>query len=259
MRNKQVLYELLEDRASRYEQADFIADDPICIPHGFSKKEDAEIAGFLTATIAWGQRKTILRNAQNLIDRMDGSPHKFITSAKEGDLKSLEGFIHRTFNDTDLLYFVAALKEIYLKHGGLERVFTTAFRQDAGAVHAIHQFRQVFFSIDHPERTGKHVADPMRGSSAKRINMFLRWMVRSPHRGVDLGLWKDIRTSDLCIPLDVHTGNVARELKLLKRVQNDWKSVEELMSVLRKFDPEDPVKYDFALFGMGVYEGGKMR
>ena len=251
----QAVFELLENRAKRYEQADFIPDDPICIPRSMERKEDAEIAGFLAATLAWGNRKSILNNCHKLLARMDQAPHDFVLNATSNDLRRLEGFVHRTFNDTDLLYFMAALRMIYTEHGGLESVFAAAYRQDAGAAEAIHGFREVFFSLEHPERTRKHVADPLRGSTAKRLNMFLRWMVRSSDAGVDLGLWKQISPAQLYLPLDVHTGKVARKLGLLKRKQNDWKAVEEVTANLRMFDPNDPVRYDFALFGIGVYEG----
>lgn len=245
----------LEERWERYERPDFVQDDPIAIPRSFALKEDKEISGFITATIAWGNRKSIMNNAHALIQRMDYAPFEFVTRAGDHDLKQLEGFVHRTFNDTDVLYFVEALRHIYLKRGGLEAVFTSAFRQDGRAAGAIAQFRDVFFEIEHPARTGKHVSDPRKGSSAKRINMFLRWMVRSPQRGVDFGLWKGINPALLEVPLDVHTGNVARWLGLINRKQNDRKSVEELMKNLRRFDARDPAKYDFALFGTGVYEG----
>ena len=238
----------------KYESPEFIDSDPIQIPQSFTKKEDQEISGFLAATIAWGQRKTIINNAHSIVERMDQAPHDFILSAEDQDMKRLEGFVHRTFNDTDLLFFVASLRNIYRHHGGLETVFAHAITSKGQMGLAIAEFKKVFFSIEHPCRTTKHVADPTRGSSAKRINMYLRWMVRSKEKGVDLGIWNQISPSQLYVPLDVHTGNVARELGLLTRKQNDWKAVEELMEVLRSFDAEDPVKYDFALFGTGVFD-----
>lgn len=244
----------LDERHLMYESPEFIKEDPILIPKQFSAKEDIEISAFLTATIAWGNRRSIINNANRLMSIMDHSPAAFIKEASETELKRCEGFVHRTFNDTDLLFFIAALRNIYLNHGGLEDVFSAAFRQDGRADKAISSFRTVFFELEHPHRTGKHVANPDKGSSAKRINMFLRWMVRSADRGVDFGLWSGISPADLEVPLDVHTGNVARKLVILKRKQNDRKSVEELMGVLKNFDPIDPVKYDFALFGAGVYE-----
>lgn len=247
--------EFLEQRWERYERPDFVKDDPIAIPQQFALKEDKEIIGFVTATIAWGNRKSIMTNALSLVQRMDGAPHAFVTGASDQEMRSLEGFVHRTFNDTDLMVFVSALRHLYLHYDGLEGVFTSAFRQEGNAAGAIACFREVFFEVEHPDRTGKHVANPLKGSSAKRINMFLRWMVRSSDRGVDFGLWKEIDTALLEVPLDVHTGNVARRLGLLTRKQNDRKAVEELMTHLRRFDVKDPVKYDFALFGAGVYEG----
>lgn len=246
---------LLEDRAALYERPAFIKEDPVAIPHGFSGKEDIEISAFLSATIAWGQRPTIIRNAHRMMELMNHAPYEFLLHASPSELRALDGFVHRTFNGTDFLYFTEALRMIYREKGGLEKVFTDGFEEGGGPAHAIHRFRDVFFSIEHPARTTKHVADPLRGSTAKRINMFLRWMVRSADAGVDFGIWKGIRPSMLAIPLDTHTGNIARSLGLLKRKQNDWKSVEELMKVLRRFDPEDPVRYDFALFGLGMYEG----
>ncbi len=252
--SKAVVKALLDDRWQRYEQPGFIADDPIAIPRSLQAKEDQEIAGFLVATIAWGNRRGILTNARSLVERMDGAPHAFITQASGKALKRLEGFVHRTFNDTDLLYFTSALKRIYRDHGGLEGVFSDGFRNGGSAAAAIGHFNDVFFAGEHPERTRKHVADPRKGSSAKRINMYLRWMARSSERGVDLGIWTTIPVHLLELPLDVHTGNIARRLGILTRKQNDRKAVEEVMQVLRKFDPNDPVKYDFALFGMGVYE-----
>ncbi len=245
---------LLDERAALYERPGFISEDPLAIPHGFSRKEDIEISGFLSATIAWGQRPTIIRNAHRMMNLMDQAPFDFLMNAGPDELRKLDSFVHRTFNGTDFLYFTEALRMVYTEKGGLENVFTDAFNLGGGPAHAIHRFRDVFFSIEHPVRTTKHVADPLRGSTAKRINMYLRWMVRSSDAGVDFGLWRDIQPSMLAIPLDTHTGNVARQLGLLKRKQNDWKSVEELMKVLRSFDPDDPVRYDFALFGLGMYE-----
>lgn len=252
--SKAVVKALLDDRWQRYEKPEFISDDPIAIPRSLKTKEDQEIAGFLAATIAWGNRRSILTNARSLVERMDGAPHAFITQASDTELKRLEGFVHRTFNDTDLLYFAAALKRIYTENGGLEAVFLDGFRTEGSAAGAVSHFNEVFFAGEHPERTRKHVADPRKGSSAKRINMFLRWMARSSDRGVDLGIWTTIPVHLLELPLDVHTGNIARRLGILKRKQNDRKAVEEVMAILRKFDPSDPVKYDFALFGIGVYE-----
>lgn len=244
---KAELKDFLDHKYESFNNEAFIEEDPILIPHGFTKKQDVEISGFLAATIAWGQRKTIINNAKSMMERMDHDPHSYVMEATENDMKSLNGFVHRTFNDIDLKHFVVALRRIY-NDQGLEALF------QGGVLDGMQQLQQYFFPGDHPVRTQKHVANPLKGSSAKRINMFLRWMVRKDHRGVDFGLWKTVKPSQLFLPLDVHTGNVARQLKLLSRKQNDWKAVEEITQALRKFDPEDPIKYDFALFGLGVYE-----
>ena len=245
------LKEILDEAYDRFARPSFIELDPIRIPRAFTDRADAEVIGFLTATISWGQRKTIITNANKLVALMDHAPHAFVMNADATDLKHLDRFVHRTFNGIDLVYFVRAIKHLYRSHGGIEEAFLE--RGSLGNMaEGIARFKQRFFSIEHPERTRKHVADPSRGSNAKRINMFLRWMVRPADRGVDLGLWKRITPADLMVPLDVHTGRVGRELGLLHRKQDDWKAVEELTSSLRAFDPIDPVKYDLALFGLGV-------
>jgi uncharacterized protein (TIGR02757 family) len=245
------LKDLLDGAYNRYARPEFIADDPVAIPRSFVARADAETIGFLTATIAWGQRVTIIKNAKRLVDRMDGAPHDFVMNAGAADLSRLEGFVHRTFNGIDARHFVYGLRHLYNAYGGLEDAFMEDGRiGDMGA--AIARFKSRFFEPAHQARTRKHVADPGKGSNAKRINMYLRWMVRPDDRGVDLGLWKRIPASALHVPLDVHTGRVARELGLLKRAQDDWKSVVELTGQLREFDLEDPVKYDIALFGIGV-------
>jgi len=251
MIQQQEIYQLLEEKYNQFNRKSFIESDPISIPHLFCKKEDIEIAGFFAATIAWGQRKTIINNAQKLVELMDMEPYDFIINHEQKDLLRFKAFKHRTFNSIDLNYFINALRHIYLQKGGLEAVFST-YSNDMQK--NIHYFKQVFFEIEHPERTTKHVSDPLKNSSAKRINMYLRWMVRPDKRGVDFGLWKGIPTSNLMCPLDVHSGNVARKLGLLKRTQNDWKAVVELTNSLIQFDNEDPVKYDFSLFGLGVFE-----
>ena len=243
----------LEEKVQQYESFDFIEVDPILIPHQFSQKEDIEISGFLAATIAWGNRKSIINNAQKMMALMDQAPYDFIMNHKEDDLERFEGFVHRTFNADDLRYFVKALRYIYQEHQGLEQLFSRhATAQSLQG--AIHQFKQVFFSLPHQQRTQKHVSDPLKGSAAKRLNMYLRWMVRSNKNGVDFGLWKSLHPRQLSCPLDVHSGNVARKLKLLKRKQNDGKALAELDTALRKMDAEDPVKFDYALFGLGVFE-----
>ena len=246
------LKSFLDEKAEYYECLDFIENDPIQIPHQFNKKEDIEIAGFLTSIIAWGQRKTIINNAKKLMLWMDNDPHSFLLNHEESDLKQFTSFVHRTFNADDLLYFIYRLSKMYKEEGGLESVYTSLINNTGSVQTAISQFKQLFFSDEHLQRSEKHLPNPLKGSSAKRMNMYLRWMVRSDKKEVDFGLWKGISSSALYLPLDIHTGNVSRELGLLKRNQNDSKALEEVMIQLRKFDPVDPVKYDFALFGMGV-------
>ena len=250
---KPELKEFLDEKVELYNRPSFIESDPISIPHQFTEKQDIEIAGFLAATIAWGNRKMILRNANRIMELLDGSPYDFIVNHREKDLARMESFVHRTFNSDDLIYFVTALKHIYRNKGGLEHVFNKYKTADS-LQPAIHELHKIFFELPHLKRTEKHVSDPFKGSSAKKLNMFLRWMVRNDGRGVDFGVWKGIDPSQLFIPLDLHSGNTARKLGLLTRKQNDWKAVEELTAVLRKFDHSDPARYDFALFGLGVNE-----
>ncbi len=244
--------ELLDFKSDLYNNTAFIGLDPVSIPHRFERKEDIEIAGFLAAAISWGQRKTIIHNSVLLLELMDYDPYSFITGAEESDLNRFRSYSHRTFNGIDCIFFLKSLGNIYKHHGGLEQVFTQ--HAGEGIKKAIGHFREVFLSEPYPARTAKHLADPLKGSSAKRINMFLRWMVRNDQRGVDFGIWKGISPALLYCPLDLHTGNVARKLGLITRKQNDWFALEELMVHLRAFDPEDPVKYDFALFGLGIFE-----
>ncbi|MDX1362928.1 MAG: TIGR02757 family protein [Arenibacter latericius] len=250
---KKELKEFLDAKSEQYNRPDFLTTDPLQIPHQFSKKEDIEISGFLTATIAWGNRKSIIKNAERMMEMMGSSPHDFILNHQETDLDRFQDFVHRTFNSEDLTYFVRSLKNIYINHRGLESVFNKHSEPDSLQT-AISQFKSVFFELPHQARTTKHVSDPLKGSAAKRINMFLRWMVRNSETGVDFGIWKSISPSQLSCPLDVHSGNVARKLGLIKRKQNDGKALLELDTQLRKLDPLDPVKYDFALFGLGVFE-----
>ncbi|MBS1534077.1 MAG: TIGR02757 family protein [Bacteroidetes bacterium] len=248
------LKEFLNEKVDLYNRPDFIDLDPIQIPHKFTLKEDIEIAGFLAATLAWGNRKMIINSANKLINLMGNAPYDFVMSHSKTDLEQLDGFVHRTFNSTDARTFIQALQNIYNHHGGLEAIFS---RNASGnrLQKNIHEFRNVFFEIEHEARTQKHISDPLKNSAAKRINMYLRWMVRDDQRGVDLGIWKSISPAQLSCPLDVHSGNVARKLGLLTRKQNDFQALEELDANLRKFDAADPVKYDFALFGLGVFEG----
>lgn len=249
--NKHEIFELLEDKHDKFNRVSFIESDPISVPHLFSKKEDIEIAGFLTATISWGQRVTIIKNASKLVELMDLAPFDFVMNHTLKDLKRFDNFKHRTFNSEDVAFFITSLKNIYANHNGLEDVFAA---NPTDMQKSIHHFREVFFEINHPKRTKKHVSDSMNNSAAKRINMFLRWMVRNDNRGVDFGIWKKIEPKYLMCPLDVHSGNVARKLGLLNRTQNDWKATLELTENLRKFDKKDPIKYDFSLFGLGVFE-----
>ncbi|MDV6166949.1 TIGR02757 family protein [Flavobacterium sp. DG1-102-2] len=252
--NAEELRLFLDEKVLQYNKPDFIDSDPIQIPHLFTQKEDIEIAGFLAATIAWGNRKMIINNAKKMVTLMGNSPYDFVMSHKEHHLENLTGFVHRTFNDIDFTTFIKALRHIYLNHDGLEAVFAK-HQQPEGMHKAIHEFKKVFFEIEHQNRTQKHVSDPLAGSAAKRINMYLRWMARKDNTGVDLGIWKTISPSALSCPLDVHSGNVARKLGILIRKQNDGKALHELDTQLRLMDAEDPVKYDFALFGLGVFEG----
>jgi len=250
---KAELKEFLDAKVLEYNHPKFLESDPIQIPHQFTRKEDIEISAFLSATIAWGNRKSIINNATKLMNLMDNTPYDFVMNHSEDDLERLSPFVHRTFNGLDLGYFVTSLQNIYKNHSGLEAVFTEYQAKDSMQP-AISKFKEVFFELPHQTRTQKHVSDPNKGSAAKRINMFLRWMVRDNNTGVDFGLWKNIEPAKLSCPLDVHSGNVARKLKLLKRKQNDARALQELDKNLRKLDAADPVKYDFALFGLGVFE-----
>ncbi|OYX26491.1 MAG: TIGR02757 family protein [Flavobacteriales bacterium 32-35-8] len=251
--NKTELKEFLDTKVVQYNNPRFIESDPIQIPHQFSKKEDIEIAGFLAASIAWGNRKSIINNAKRLMDLLDNAPYDFVINHQETDLEKLQSFVHRTFNADDAVQFIKSLKHIYLNHNGLESVFAKHAENDSMQT-AISKFKTIFFEMEHLQRTQKHISDPLKNSAAKRINMFLRWMVRNDKTGVDFGIWKTLSPSQLSCPLDVHSGNVARKLGLLSRKQNDAKALLELDSELRKLDPNDPVKYDFALFGLGVFE-----
>ena len=243
----------LDEKVLEYNNPSFIESDPIQIPHQFTLKEDIEISGFLTATIAWGNRKMIIRNAHRMMELMGNSPFDFIQNHTGNDLLGIENFVHRTFNSEDFKFFIQSLKNIYDQHDGLEGIFSRNSTRNS-TQKAIHDFKQIFFEIPHLQRTTKHVSDPLNNSAAKRINMFIRWMVRNDRKGVDFGIWKNIFPSALSCPLDVHSGNVARKLGLLTRKQNDAKALKELDASLRKMDARDPVKYDFALFGLGVFE-----
>lgn len=252
--NQSELKSFLDEKVLQYNTLDFIESDPVQIPHLFSQKEDIEIAGFLSATIAWGNRKMIIKNSHKMMDLMGNSPYDFMLSHSEADLERLESFVHRTFNGQDFASFIKGLQHIYKNYNGLEAVF--AQHQEPNSMQkSISEFKKVFFEIEHQNRTQKHISDPINNSAAKRINMMLRWFCRQDNKGVDLGIWKSISPSLLSCPLDVHSGNVARKLGLLTRKQNDGKALAELDAKLRELDPNDPVKYDFALFGLGVFEG----
>jgi uncharacterized protein (TIGR02757 family) len=248
------LKEFLDLKVLQYNNPDFIPHDPIQVPHSFSTKKDVELAAFLVATISWGNRKSIIANAVKLMELMDQEPAQFIAQHNEQDLKRFDNFVHRTFNGEDCKTFMRSLKHLEVEYGGLEFAFAKAYKEQPNLQAAISQFKSQFFQVEHLARTQKHVSDPLKNSSAKRINMFLRWMVRNDNAGVDFGIWDSIPASALSLPLDVHTGNIARKLKLLKRKQNDAKAVLELDTALRKLDPVDPVKYDFALFGLGAFK-----
>ncbi len=252
--SQQELKAFLNEKVVAYNHPRFIESDPIQVPHRFQQKEDIEIAAFLTATIAWGNRKSIITSASRMMELMGHTPYDFVMRHQPHHLEKLQQFVHRTFNGEDLTQFIRSLRHVYDKYDGLEGVFAQ-YAERASLQPAITTFKELFFSIPHPKRSTKHISDPSKGSAAKRINMFLRWMVRRDGCGVDFGLWRTLSPSQLSCPLDVHSGKVARALNLLTRKQNDAKAVRELDQNLRALDPMDPVKYDFALFGLGVFEG----
>ena len=251
------LKSFLDEKAEQFNRPEFIINDPISVPHMFRKKEDIEIAGLFAAVLAWGQRVTIIRKCTELMSWMDNSPYDFIMNHRDQDLKRITDFRHRTFNGTDALYFIEALRSIYNHHASMEELFMVPPSEstiEAGLV----DFHQAFFSLPHyPHRTKKHLATPERKSTCKRINMYLRWMVRDDGRGVDFGIWKNISPRQLVCPCDVHVDRVARKLKLITRKQTDWLTALELTQALRKLDPRDPVRYDFALFGLGIDGWGR--
>lgn len=245
--------ELLDTKYLQYNRVGFIESDPVSIPHLFTKKEDIEIAGFLAATIAWGNRKSIIQNATKLMQWMDFEPHSFILNHTTKDQKPFLNFVHRTFNGNDCIFFLNALKHLYKTHNDLESVFKLGITPHSENIKpSLMAFRTAFLKTKHLSRSEKHISNPDAKSSAKRLCMYLRWMARPSEGGVDFGIWNSISPALLCLPLDVHTGRVSRELGLLKRTQNDWQAVEELTNTLKTFDKNDPVKYDFALFGIGV-------
>ena len=252
------VFELLERKIKEYNSSAFIENDPISVPHRFSKLQDIEIIGFWIAMLAWGNRKSIIASGNKLVELMDGAPHDFILNHQDTDLKRFLDFKHRTFNATDALYFIEFFKQHYQKCNSLEDAFVGRMDKWNVGINtgvALKNFHELFFSLeDSPHRTRKHIATPLRGSTCKRMNMFLRWMIRKDKSGVDFGLWKKIKPSQLLIPLDVHVDRTARKLGLIKRKQTDWETVIELTENLKQFDPKDPVKYDFALFGISVLD-----
>jgi uncharacterized protein (TIGR02757 family) len=242
--------DLLEEKTAQYNNRSFIPEDPICVPHLFTKKQDIEIAGFFAAMIAWGNRKSIVKNAKKIVELMGESPYEFIRDASPKEIKRLSVFVHRTFNGDDMIEYAKSLRRLYAKHESLEDYFLN----DSDELDRITVFRREFVKGMKSIHAVRHISNPETGSAAKRINMYLRWMVRSDKAGVDFGIWKRISPATLKLPLDVHTGNTARKLGLLNRKQDDAKAVAEITGVLREFDPKDPVKYDFALFGLGMFD-----
>ena len=250
------LKSFLEEKAILFNQPDFIANDPICIPHAYTKKQDIEITGLWASVLAWGQRPVIIKKCKWLFEMMDNDPHDFVLNHSDEDLKPFLQFKHRTFNDIDTLYFIDFLKDFYSRNDSLENAFASGMSKgDINMENGLVNFHELFFSLEHaPHRTRKHIATPLRNSACKRLNMFLRWMVRDDNAGVDFGIWKNIRMDQLVCPCDVHVDRVARKLGLITRKQTDWKTAVELTAALKAFDPNDPVRFDFALFGLGVEE-----
>ncbi len=247
------MHDLLETLHDTYNRPDFIEDDPVSVPHCFSAREDIEVSGFLSATIAWGNRKAIVKNARRMMDYMDNRPYDFVVSASDKELERLKSFVHRTFNGEDFIHFVLALRKMYHDFDNMGHFFEKEYASTKDMKQVLSRFRICFFSTEHAPHCEKHLSSVDRGAACKRLNMFVRWMVRRDDRGVDFGLWRKIPMSALYLPLDVHSGNVARELELLSRKQNDWKAVEEVTMNLRHFDADDPVRYDFSLFGAGIH------
>lgn len=242
----------LDEKADFYNVPDFIENDPISIPHRFSQKQDIEIAGFLAATISWGNRKSILKSAEKMLNFMDNAPYDFVLNFKPKDLQPIENqSIHRTFNGEDFAEFLKNLQRLYRENSSLENLFILK-ENEANFYHSLERFRNKFLAENQQHRSRKHISSTYNNSSAKRLMMFLRWMVRQDKKGVDFGIWQKLSPKNLSIPLDVHTGNISRKLGLVSRKQNDWKTVEEVDMAIRKMNADDPAKYDFALFGLGI-------
>lgn len=249
------LKDFFDQKVAQYNQPEFIATDPICIPHLFTRQADIEIAGFFAALFAWGNRTIIINKSRDLLRRMDMAPYNFVLHAQASDLVRLTGFVHRTFQEADIYYFIDFLRQHYQKHLSLETAFSQWLQPDDGTIEpALNGFKKYFFTLEHEKRTRKHISSPQQGSTCKRLNMFLRWMVRQDNKGVDFGLWKNINPAQLICPIDVHVARVARRFQLLQRNPLNWQAALELTSCLRNMDATDPVKYDFALFGLGVIE-----
>ncbi len=255
MEDIQRLKKLLDGKVALYNRPSFIEKDPVCIPHSFSKKQDIEISGLFVALLAWGNRTTIINNCRKLMQWMGNEPYDFILHHKETDLKPFVHFAHRTFNATDLLYFIEFLQHHYRQYDSLEDAFVPGKRYKEDTVEqALVYFHHYFFSIEHPERTRKHIATPERNSACKRLNMYLRWMVRKDKHGVDFGIWKKIKPNQLVCPLDVHVARVAERLGLLDNIKSNWGNALHLTAQLKELNPGDPTVYDYALFGLGMAE-----
>jgi uncharacterized protein (TIGR02757 family) len=255
MEDIRALKDFLDGKVAIYNQPSFIEKDPICIPHSFTKKQDREIAGLFAAVLAWGNRTTIINNCRKLMAWMDNKPHDFILNHQDSDLKPFVHFAHRTFNATDLLYFISFLQYHYSRADSLEDAFVPAARYEQETVeYALIHFHNYFFSIEHPDRTKKHIATPQRNSACKRLNMYLRWMVRNDKHGVDFGIWKKIKPRQLICPLDVHVARVAERLELLPSIKSNWNNAVHLTAQLKLLNPKDPAIYDYALFGLGIGE-----
>ena len=250
--NKEELRDLLEHLHDKYNQPEFIEPDPISIPHSFSDRHDREVAGFMAATIAWGNRKAIVKSAARMMQYMDDSPADFVRNASASELAHLQSYVHRTFNGQDFTDFVLAIRGITERWGGIGEFFEQNYVATQSIPQVLSLFRKEFFSIEHNPHCEKHLSSIDKGAACKRLNMYLRWFVRRDDRGVDFGLWEKIPMSALYLPLDVHTGNMGRALGLLTRKQSDWKATDEITRSLREFCSDDPVRYDYSLFGAGI-------